>query len=178
MEADDNELDDVQADLPKVGKRLRYFTLTATRLSGQVLKVRLTSHGCQVEATNPDLETRGIISDIEAVADRCRRVPRWLCPLSPAGGSNAAAAAVLIAVFGGIYSVVAGVSAYDHFALSGNHGVSWPASIISCILSTIITLSIVSMQFRARTLLFTGTNADAPTWWQEYRGHLGIAIIS
>jgi hypothetical protein len=190
MEADDNALDDVQADLPKIGKRLRYFTLTATRtgpdlIPEEVLKVRLAKEGCYVAATNPDLETRGIISDIESAADRCRRVPRWLTRFSlvsfangSEAGSEAAIIVLLLAMAGIAYSIVAGITASAHFSTPKNPGIPWPASIISGIVVAVVTISVIAIQFRMRTLLFTGTRADAPTRWQEYKGHVFIAIVS
>jgi hypothetical protein len=29
----------------------------------------------------------------------------------------------------------------------------------------------------ATSILYTGTRADAPTWWQEYRSHIAIAVV-
>lgn len=28
------------------------------------------------------------------------------------------------------------------------------------------------------TILYTGTRAEAPTWWQEYRSHIGIGVVT
>jgi hypothetical protein len=190
MQADDNALDDVQADLPKIGKRLGYFTLIATRpgpavFPQEVLKIRLARDGCRIEATNPDLETRGIMGDIETVADQCRRAPRWLTHFSlnsVANGSEAellpAILLLLLALLGFAYSIAAGISVAAHFSASKDPGISWPTSIVSGIIAAVVTIGIIAFQFRLRTLLFTGTRVDAPTRWQEYKGHVFIAIVS
>jgi hypothetical protein len=174
-EADDNALDDVQVDLPKIGKRLRSFTLTATRsdssfMSQQVLKVRLAKEECLVEAANPDLETRGIISDIETVADRCRRAPRWLTrfllisvlSIDSESGPVAAIVMLTLALLGFSYSVAGGLAVLSHFTTPKEPGIPWPASIISGIVTFIVAACIVTAQIRMRTLLFTGTPRGCP----------------
>jgi len=185
MEADSNELDDVQADLPKIGKRLSYFTLTATRPddAGQpqeVLKVYLTSQRCRVEADNADTEVRGIIADIEDAARRYRRVPRSF-PHLPSTPSEQTPYAGLY-FFGGIGAVVlAVVSALsiDFYASkdTGNVGIPWPWSIFTAIVGILLVIGVAINEVRSRTILTTATRSEAPTGWQEYRGHIAIAII-
>jgi hypothetical protein len=97
LEADKYQLLDGEADLPslplKLGNRLRYFTIKATRSvilgikdglpdnqpsdGEEILTVRLARNGCQIEAADPDLQTRDVINLIEEKARKCRRVPLW-----------------------------------------------------------------------------------------------------
>ena len=92
LEADNNRLDDVETDLPGLGERLSYFTLKAYRRievgvdpavgmrpsasdspgPTETLSLRLGRNGCKLETINPDLETKGVIADIESIARRCR----------------------------------------------------------------------------------------------------------
>jgi hypothetical protein len=90
LEADSFVFDDVDTDLPGVGKQLGYFLVTVERpaLAGNRpevnLTLRLATDGCWIEATNPDPETRGVIADIQKFTAPRRRISRWLRrPMGP-----------------------------------------------------------------------------------------------
>jgi hypothetical protein len=89
LESDSNELDDV-ADLPGLGLRVGYFTVVASqparsvkgrRPPGEVLKLEFSRGGCVITATEPDLETSGVIEAIRAFLAGHRRMPAWAYPL-------------------------------------------------------------------------------------------------
>lgn len=187
MEADNNALDDVQADLPKIGKRLSYFTLTATRPddAGQpqeVLKVYLTSQRCRVEADNAGTEVRGIIADIEDAGRRYRRVPRSFPHLPRTPGPSEQPPYAGLYLFGiigaGVLATLSALS-IDFYASkdTGNIGIPWPWSIFTEIVGALLLIGVAINEVRSRTILITATRSEAPTGWQEYRGHIAIAII-
>jgi hypothetical protein len=187
MEADNNELDDVQADLPKIGKRLSYFTLTATRPddAGQpqeVLKVYLTSQRCRVEADNADTEVRGIIADIEDAARRYRRVPRSFphLPTTPVPSEQPPYAGLYFsgAIGAAVLAILSALSITFYASKdTGNIGIPWPWSISTEIVGALLLIGVAINEVRSRTILTTATRSEAPTGWQEYRGHIAIAII-
>jgi len=187
MEADNNELDDVQADLPKIGKRLSYFTLTATRPddAGQpqeVLKVYLTSQRCRVEADNADTEVRGIIADIEDAARRYRRVPRSFphLPTTPVPSEQPPYAGLYFsgAIGAAVLATLSALSITFYASKdTGNIGIPWPWSISTEIVGALLLIGVAINEVRSRTILTTATRSEAPTGWQEYRGHIAIAII-
>src|SRR5690349_4637770 len=87
IEADGYQLDDVDGDLPQIGKpRLGEFSVTAARAtymsvedeirrgSGRHLNVRLSKNSSYVEGTDPDPDMRGVISDIQTLTAKCRRL--------------------------------------------------------------------------------------------------------
>ena len=88
LEADSNELDDL-ADLSGLGPRVGYFTVVASqpagsvsmRPPGEVLKLEFSRSGCVITATEPDLETSGVIEAIRAFLAGRRRMPAWAYPL-------------------------------------------------------------------------------------------------
>jgi hypothetical protein len=88
LEADNNELDDV-ADLPGLGPRVGYFTVVASqpatvkggRPPGEVLRLEFSRSGSVITATEPDLETSGVIEAIRAFLAGRRRMPTWTYPL-------------------------------------------------------------------------------------------------
>jgi hypothetical protein len=95
VQADGYQLDDVEVDLPNIPKsRLDRFTATAMRIThtdvasasptgsssstelvseSEILSLRLAKDYCCIEATEPDPETRGVMSDIVALAAQHHR---------------------------------------------------------------------------------------------------------
>jgi hypothetical protein len=207
LEADDCELTDVEVDLPRLGKRLRYFTLKAvTSARGdahtssevlvpaeEVLTIHLAKLGCGLEASNPNTQTKGVISDIEELAKRCRRIPLWFPRLTapqpfgknssgPSGARKGAAevtwgflltlsfVSILVAALGPFlyYSPAHG---HGHILLSA--GIAIAIGIPAALLFGFIIFSIS----KSATIIYTGTRADAPTFWQRNGTNIIIAVV-
>jgi hypothetical protein len=87
IESDGYLLTDVKEDLPKLGSRVKYFTVTATPPSqtallpvamNPVIRVALSRDSCLIEATEPSLMTMGLIQTIQSLVEPHRRLPRWV----------------------------------------------------------------------------------------------------
>jgi hypothetical protein len=189
-----------EADLPslplKLGNRLRYFTIRATRsvileaedeLPGnrppegkEILAVRLARNSCQIEAADPDIYARDVINLILEKARKCRRVPLWF-PRPWIAGPPLNAAEVwggLIVASCVAYLFLAGLSMDSYFNHDpGQQIVQWPGSIAAGIPVALLFVGYVAMAARARTILFTQTRASAPTFWQANRTSIAIHVV-
>jgi hypothetical protein len=204
IEANENVATDLAADLPQLGPRLAYFTVTGLRPLGdfderEVVRVHLANSGSYIEAADPDLVTKGLFREVEALARKRRRVPGKLAPYfdiwaapSPAAtappasvadaarrGSGWSGLSLLVFIVTGVFAVVFGISAVQHM-MHPHHqtGVSWPASIWVAA-PTFVVAAITGIGWlRARTVLVTATHATAPTWWERNRTTVAITVIS
>jgi hypothetical protein len=55
--------------------------------------------------------------------------------------------------------------------------IPWPWYIFTGIVGALLVAGIAVNEIRSRTILATATRSEAPTKWQEYRGHIAIAVI-
>lgn len=200
LESDGNELEDVAVDLPKLGRRVQYFTVKVTGKpedDGEgprnVLTLNLTRDRCEIEATNPDAGTRGVISDIQNIAQRCRRVPLWyphdyfsvttfstssLVTASRIDVNVLALCSLMLLIASAVGTMIGALSipgiltfgsSLYRLPLSESTAILVPSAIVLIVLSVGVILS--------RTILFTGTRKDAPTFWQQNRASIVIGVV-
>lgn len=195
LESNDNELDDVGADLPKLGSRLRYFTVKVaskpedgTGVPREILTVNLKNR-CQIEATNPDVTTRGLIGDIEDITRPCRRLPLWYpnfsgrSPISPESVASRQATTaetgwtllLALSIAGTVFGALT-TSGSVTFG-SSNHRLALGWSLAILIPSAIILMALLAGNFLSRTILFTGTRQAAPTFWQRNAAGITINVV-
>jgi hypothetical protein len=202
IEADHNELDELETDLPKLGKRLKYLTIKAVRSRSMsfagittatstgsvvdldppsvgVLTVKLAVAGCQIEATDPDPKTRGIISSIEDLAKSHRRVPRWFPNLFNLPASDAAqfwwTMLFALAFAAGVVILLL----HNDIYLSGHPKDSLPKAAglaIGIVAGLMVLFGIISSAL-SKTLLLTATSAEAPTFWKQNGTNILIAVL-
>jgi hypothetical protein len=175
------QVEDVESDLSTVGPRLQSFTVTAGKISeglfSEFLKVDLSTAGCTMEATNPDLATLGAMNQMRSLTDECRLMPAWALRLyRDRQGERALGTPTLIAVIilAGVFTAVAAISnAVTHYQRS-----DFPLQ--TDIVLTIFTLILVYLFMlglvRTRTVLYTGTRAESPIFWQEHRADIAINV--
>jgi hypothetical protein len=197
------ELLDGEADLPslpaKLGRRLRLFTITIKAAQSvnlgtedglpdnqpsdgkEILAVRLARNGCQIEAADPDIQTRDVINLIEEKARKCRRAPLWF-PRPWLVGPPANAAEVwgtAIVTVCATYLFLAGISMYSYFnGQPQQQVIPWPGSIAAGIPVAVVLLGFIVIAARTRTILFTQTRASAPTFWQANRTAITINVVT
>jgi len=206
VEANDNTATDLAADLPQLGPRLAYFTVTGLRASGdsdevEVVRVHLANNGSYIEAVDPDFDTLGLFREVETLVRRHRRIPAKLAPffdvwglkvtptirrdssfgvIEIVQGQGGWSAFSLIAFWAaGVFAAVFGVSAVQHM-MHPHHqtAMSWPASIWVEVPTLLVAAIITIGWLRARTVLLTATHATAPTWWERNRAPVSITVIS
>lgn len=204
IEADGFELEDVDADLPTLGKRLGYFSLTAWEsgfgspvLGREVLNVYLSRKQCFVEAKDPDANTRGILGDITSLTDNCRRLPRWISPRrSGASSTNRSQGATtghpatrsedsvetllqFLTLGSFVFTILAWISIGQHASGVPNKHViiSSPASMIAGIISPLVLCIAIAILSRWYSVIATGTRIEAPTFWERNRAGIAINII-
>jgi hypothetical protein len=210
IESDKNLLTDVRTDLPQLGQRVSYFSVTASLpTSGderqhEVISVKLSTIRCHIEATEPDLTTTGLIEGIRSLTASCRRMPLALLPIyqpaatniNPASATlsvgsgnsemaNRPAAEAVLGTLGGIVGTVAFIlggvfstGVIQH--LVGFHGTPFTPWVTSISVSApLLTFGVILLfgAARSRTLLFTRTRAEAPTFWQRKRSDIIINVI-
>jgi hypothetical protein len=199
LEADGNELDDVVADLPKLGRRVRYFTIKVTGKPDaenepprELLTITLRRSRCKIEATNPDVTTRGVISDIQDVAQRCRRLPLWypqmgifssespsilqIAPSSQASGVQIFT--ILLFAFSAAGTFIGALALPGELTVGSNdHKVSVGVSLAVLIPSAVIFIATIIGDALSRTIIFTGTRQGAPTFWQRNRAGIIINVV-
>jgi len=199
LESDGNELDDVAVDLPKLGHRVRYFTIKVTgrpdegsEVPREILTVSLTRSRCRIEATNPDVTTRGVISDIQDVAQRCRRVPLWypqmnIFSLSPPAALQGTASSqvgarelcwILLFALSAAGTIIGALAVPGTLTFgSSNHRLPLIASLAILVPCATILMTLLVGDALARTILFTGTRQGAPTFWQRNRNDIIINVL-
>jgi hypothetical protein len=191
IESDNNKLTDVSEDLPQLGQRVNYFTVTATRTgagdepSKEVIGVKLARDRCLIEATEPDLTTTGLIESIKSLVKDCQRLPSRLLPLfrvsadtrATASGTNAPGALILLAFLFALL-IAFGVGTIQHLVhAQGKPWVAWPASISVALPCAVLFAALVFGWARSKTVLITATREDAPTFWQRKRADIAINVI-
>lgn len=192
IESDNNKLTDVSTDLPQLGQRVNYFTVTATRAavgdepSKEIVSVKLARELCMIEATEPDLTTTGLIESIKSLVKGSRRLPSRLLPLfrvpanipAQASGNNAPGALIIIAILLALLFVF-GIGTFQYFApvRGGKPWVSWPASISGALSCAVVIAALIFGWARSKTVLFTAIREDAPTFWQRKRADITINVI-
>lgn len=193
LESDGNELDDVAVDLPKLGRRVQYFTVEVTgkpdgggEAPREILTVGLTRKRCKIEATNPDVATRGVISDIQDIAQRCRQLPLWYPQLGIIFSSRSPNSPIRVREFGwlllfftSVLGTILGALAASGNVTFGNSNYRLPLGVSLAILipSAIILMALLVGDIFSRTILFTGTRQGAPTFWQRNRAGIIINVV-
>ena len=186
VESDNNLLTDVETDLPGLGQRVSYFTVTATREAAgdqpsEVISVKLTRSRSEITAANPDLTTMGLIDAVKSIAATCRRMPSWLVPFfRPAGPNSGLLAGVPpLLMFGA--AIVGTIGVFSVFDRNG-HGkngppFTWPTSLVLVIAMAVVLVVLGFFSVSARTVMFTATRDEAPTFWQRHRAEIVINVI-
>jgi hypothetical protein len=201
LEADNNELDDV-ADLPGLGPRVRYFTMVASqpglvgvkgrRPPGEILKLEFSRSGCVITATEPDLETSGVIEAIRAFLAGRRRMPAWAYPLfrdtyllsssrSRPPAETPGSLVLLLLLLAGAAAVE--VLAVLSIAWRHDHGHSappfgWPSSLAIAVAMAVVIVGLAAGAVMSTTVIFSATRGQAPTWWMRNRAQIVIGVIT
>lgn len=185
LEADDCELDDLEADLPRLGPRVRNLTIrVARKLTGgsepsYVMTMYFSNDGSKLEATNPNLQTRAVMASIEDYTAERRRIPEWFPRLN--GKSRSVNAWRILISAAALWCVIMAFASYNTVAgktIEGTKPNAFTISLPTAIIVTLIALSVIIASLigtaLSRNLLFTGTQSQAPTFWQ--RNQAGIII--
>jgi hypothetical protein len=183
IESDNYVLDDVREDLPKIGPRVSSFIVRARRPKGSgmsdVLTAQLARKGCEIVATDPDLRTEGLIEALRTVSRTRRRMPSWLQAFYRPIWGPAGAAEPPLALLLTIPVLVAGVVAVISIERAGRgHSgppIPWPASLFAAIAMLMLLAGLVLGRALSKTVIFTATAAETPTWWQQHRSDIAIA---
>jgi hypothetical protein len=188
LEADNNELDDV-ADLPGLGPRVGYFTVVASqpatlvavksgRPPGEVLKPEFSRSGCVITATEPDLETSGVIEAIRAFLAGRRRMPAWTYRLfrdthllltsrsRPPAETPGGPVLLLLLLAGAlaveIVAILSIAGRHDHGHNAPSFG--WPSSLAIAIAMAVVIVGLAAGAVMSTTVIFSATRGQAPTW--------------
>ena len=199
LEADSNELDDV-ADLPGLGPRVGYFTVVASqpasvkggRPPGEVLKLEFSRSGCVITATEPDLETSGVIEAIRVFLAGRRRMPAWTYPLfrdthllftsrshPPAETPGGLVLLLLLMAGAGAVEILAILSIagrHDQGHNAPTYG--WPSSLAIAIAMAVVIVGLAAGAVMSTTVIFSATRGQAPTWWMRNRAQIVIGVIT
>lgn len=194
IEADEWAVDDVEVDLPKIGSRcVKSFKATASRtladeLPHEIMKVELSTYRSEIEAADADLTTTGAINEIVALTDHCRRIParftNFYRSRSQTKWGEFMFNSLAACLFGFGMVSIALLITFSFLPVSKAphlHGQApTPPAFIFLTMAAVTALLWMGMLVgfaRARTLLYTGTRAEAPTWWQEHRSDVGINVV-
>ena len=199
LEADGNELENVAVDLPRLGRRVRYFTIKVTgkpddgtEVPLELLTITFRKNRCKIAATNPDVTTRGVISDIQDLAQRCRRLPLWYprlgilsseYPVTPQDSHSSQAQAgwffaVLLFVLSAVGTFI-GALALPGTLTAGNNNQRLSEGVALSILlpSAAVFIVMITGEILSRTIIFTGTRQAAPTFWQRNLAGIIINVV-
>jgi hypothetical protein len=176
VEADNYAVEDVENDLPEIGQRLNYFSVAVNKVDEgaaqrHLLRLRLSRNHCFIEAADPDAETRGIIGDIQSLAEHRRRLPLRLTAFV---GSRSGPVLGILVLF--TLALATGATLF----LEKFHFPQLVWFILVLFMSTIGLLlsgGLLVGFVRSNTILFTETRAQAPTWWQEHRAEIAIHVV-
>jgi hypothetical protein len=187
VEADDYLLEDVEGDLPKVGsRRLQHFTAIATRSAGaepprELMRIVLSARDCEVKATDPDFQAQGIMGEICNVVGRCGRSPRPLiraaCRWTAGFGLRGALLSVIISfAYTAILSIAASVvlAVTDSVPRHLSSSITYDAILAS---GGLLLIAMETGTFLGRSIIYTASRAEAPTWWQQYRSTIFITLV-
>lgn len=193
LESDGNELTDAAADLPKLGRRVQYFIIKVTGKPEEggegpreILTVTFTRERCKIDATNPDAGTRGVISDIQDIAQKRRRLPLWYPhlgmftrPQTAVSAQMAVLQLVWMLLFvGSLFgTALCALAASNTVTVGTNPKLSLAGSLAILVPCAIFSLWIFVGEGISRTVLFTGTRKDAPTFWQQNRTNIVISVV-
>lgn len=191
IEADDYRLDDVDSELSKISDRISYFqvnvlaTDSSSSAPTNLLEIRLSKDECYVEAVNPSPEIRGVISDIQSFAAKHQQLPKWIPKRALPDASTTVeciTGVIALTVLGFIVSfIIIGISLGIIGGLVHSKETASKDEyylILSSIACGLSLLASIYLVMRSSTLLITGTRAEAPTWWQEYRSHTMIGVAT
>jgi hypothetical protein len=184
IEADGYELDEVETDLPKLGSQLNYFSVTVTKdvaendTPRELLSLRLSTNYSWIKATDPDLATMGLIDQLRSLTERCSRKPRWMHswgyrdikPIRDAAPVIAGLGLFIIA-----FAILAGLNYNPKFYVGSVALPPFPFAVGSVVLSLLLAALLIAVAL-SRTILFTGTRDEAPTWWQRHRAEIAINV--
>jgi hypothetical protein len=179
----DDYLVEEMKDLPSLGSRVSSFKATGARTHdgalSQLMEVRLSRETCEIEATDPDLTTVGAIEAISSLAFQRKRSPLWLMRVFRSSPGfrwdkivvyslGVSVITYLVCFF--IASIIVGYVRHP--------GDSVPTAILVLlgVVAAMLCIGMITGYSRARSVLFTGTRAEAPTWWQKHRADIGINI--
>ena len=177
IESDNYVLDDVREDLPKIGPRVSNFTVRARRPQGSgmsdVLTAQLATKGCEIVATDPDLTTEGLIEALRTLTQPRRRLPAWLRLLyRPIRGTSAEQVVLLCVVIAVSYTI------FTVPALGAQRPpIPWPSSLIAGIIALPVLAALALGRALSKTVIFTATAAETPTFWQQHRADIAINVI-
>jgi hypothetical protein len=173
-------------ELVGLGKRLSYFSITATRAAPadttphQLLKVQCAREGCWIEATNPDAEVRGVIGDLKSFAMAHPLIPSCYPPslFSNVDYSFSGRVAVtfsipiVVLIGGGIILAI-----FSSFWKHAPSAVTGLLAILTIGLPVMLVLAGAPFLIRPTTILQTATRAEAPTFLQRRGGDIVIGFV-
>jgi len=194
-------------ELVGLGKRLSYFSITATRTAPmgstpwkrfsfisitaaknasansvphQLLKVYCAKEGCWIEATDPDPETRGVIGDLRLFAGAHPLLPSGY----PAAWFNEVdysfMGRVMYTFLIPIIMLVVGGVVLAIISSAWKHepsGVTTLRAILVVGSPVMLFLAAVPFLVRPTTILQTATRAEAPTFLHRRGGDILIAFF-
>jgi hypothetical protein len=163
-----------------------YFTVTAAHEAAgagpaEVISVKLARSRSEITAPNPDLTTMGLIDAIRSLAAGCRRMPSWMLPFfRPYGPDGGLLAGTPLFLLIGT-AIVEAAAVYSVFRRSEHGGnappFTWPTSLVLIIAMAIVATVVIFFWVRARTVMFTATRDEAPTFWQRHRAEIVINVL-
>jgi hypothetical protein len=162
-----------------------YFTVTATRETAgdqpsEAISVKLARSRSEITASNPDLATMGLIEAVKSVAANCRRMPAWLVPFfrpyRPDSGLLAGTPLLLL-IGATVVEIVAIFSVFHRRGRGANApAFTWPTSLVLIIAMAVVLVVLGFFWVSARTVMFTATRDEAPTFWQRHRAEIVINV--
>jgi hypothetical protein len=189
IESEGNTLTDISEDLPQLGPRVGYLSITATRAEGgarpsEVLSVSLSGNLCEITTTDPGPTTLGYIELIRSVVGSCRRMPRWQMRVFRSKGSWGAREYTPTALPGlvGMGCLVVGGLSIASILQRTDTGkntpaFAWPISLILLIMSILLFTVIFIGYTVSKTVIYTSTRAATPTFWQRRRVDIAIHLV-
>jgi hypothetical protein len=178
--------------MPGLGPRVGYFTATALRQQVEILKLELSRSSCVITATEPNLETSGAIEAIRTFLAGRRCMPAWTYPFfhntryffsssgrAPAGTPATAFLPVLLLIGAAVVEILAVLS----IARGHGHGSSappfgWLSSLVIAIATAVVIVGLAGCVVMSKTVMFSATRAQAPTWWKRNRAQIVIGVVT
>jgi hypothetical protein len=176
------QLTDVRVDLPKLGKRVTNFEIKGSRAADSrgkspCILVELTTKRSQIITEDPDLPMLGLVEALRGFAEQRGRMPAWLIPFFRSGGRTGLRLALSQILTAGAFVglLIALFGFFDHH--NGDH---LRTSIVTFALVLVMAglLSLIGIGWiRARSIVYTATSAETPTFWEQYRADIAIHVI-
>lgn len=187
VEADDYVIDDIETDLPQIGsKRVKYFKAIVKRAdeNGQahsIMRLELSRKISHIEAEDPDLQTLGAMNAIISLTDRCQRLPHGRLSNLLRGGYGLSWPLVTftsILVTFLAYLILYSITLVITYGIASNKAVQLPHPLIIpfWVISVLFGITWFIGATQAKVTMYTGTRAEAPTWWQEHRSDIAINV--